>query len=144
MNCKKVHSKLIFFLDKELPAGEMKQVQEHINECAECALFYDEMKKTLDVLEVDKKVDENPFFYTRVKARLEKEEAAPEKAGRPVLARVLQPVMFSVILLLGIYGGFKMGETGSKDFSDNTLAEYEMVPYLNEMDAEPLEAFLME
>ncbi len=143
MKCNTVHKKLIFFLEKELPVLEMEQVQKHLNECSDCALFAEEMKNTLSILETDKVTDENPFFFTRVNARLEK-QAGEQPVARPVLVRVLQPVAFSIILLLGIYGGFKLGETPKVEFAQSTLTEEEMVPYWNEMDAEPIEAFLME
>ncbi|WP_319482665.1 zf-HC2 domain-containing protein [uncultured Draconibacterium sp.] len=143
MKCNTVHNKLIFFLEKELPVSEMKQVQQHLNECSECALFAAEMRNTLSILDSDKVTDENPFFYTRVKARLEKQDEK-QPSVRPVLIRVLQPVAFSIILLLGIYGGFKLGQAPRTDFADNSLSEQEMVPYWNELENEPIESFLME
>lgn len=144
MKCKAVHSKLIFFLERELPEPEMKAVQEHLAACPECALFAEEMKKTLSILETEKVSEVNPYFYTRLKAKLDRQsEIQPSGIRSSVLARVLQPVAFSIILILGIYGGVKMGATGAKTASTFT-AEQEMVPYLNDMDVEPLETFLME
>ncbi|WP_321997771.1 zf-HC2 domain-containing protein [Draconibacterium orientale] len=143
MKCKNVHSKLIFFLEKELPVSEMKQVQQHLDECSECALFAAEMKNTLSILDSDKVTDENPFFFTRVKARLEKQEEE-QPVSRPVLVRILQPVAFSIILLLGIYGGFKLGKTPNATVADSQLSEQEMVPFWNELETEPIETFLME
>lgn len=143
MKCNKVHNKLIFFLGKELPVSEMEQVQKHLDECSECALFAAEMKNTLSILDSDKLTDENPFFYTRVKARLENQTEV-QLSVRPVLARILQPVAFSIILLLGIYGGFKLGQAPITDFADNSLSEQEMVPFWNELETEPIESFLME
>lgn len=143
MKCNSVHNKMIFFLEKELPVAEMKQVQQHINECADCALFAAEMKNTLRILESDKVIDKNPYFFTRVKARLEKQNDE-KPVVQPVLARILQPMAFSIILLLGIYGGFKLGEAPETALADNSLSEQEMVPYWNELEAEPIESFLME
>lgn len=143
MNCKTIHNKLIFFLEKELPVSEMNGIQEHLDNCSECARFVDEMKLTFDVLETEKSTELNPFFYTRVKARLEN-QGAEKVIGRPVLARVLQPLAFSIILLLGVYGGIKLGQPVKTEFANSTLSEQQMIPYLNEMDAEPIEAFLIE
>ncbi len=143
MKCNKVHNKLIFFLEKELPVSEMVQVQKHLDECSECALFAEEMKNTLSILDSDKVTDENPFFFTRVKARLEK-QAEEQPVARPVLVGILQPVAFSIILLLGIYGGFKLGQAPKVTTADTSLTEQEMVPYWNELQAEPIESFLME
>ena len=143
MKCNSVHKNLIFFLEKELPVSEMEQVKQHLNECADCALFAAEMKSTLRILENDKVSDENPFFYTRVKARLENQHNE-QLVARPVLLRILQPVAFSILLLLGIYGGFKLGETPRNTLVSSTLSEQGMVPFWNEMEAEPIESFLME
>uniref|UniRef100_UPI0032173E19 anti-sigma factor family protein n=1 Tax=uncultured Draconibacterium sp. TaxID=1573823 RepID=UPI0032173E19 len=143
MKCKAVHTNLIFFLEKELPVSEMKAVQEHLDNCPDCALFAEEMKKTFSILETDKVVEENPFFYTRVKARLEN-QAEEQVVARPVLAKVLQPVAFSVLLLLAVYGGIKMGQPYQSASVKAGLEEQQIIPYLNGMDAEPIEAFLME
>jgi anti-sigma factor RsiW len=141
MKCKTVHNKLIFFLEKELPEAEMNAVQAHLAGCPDCALFAEDLKKTLSILETDKKPELNPFFYTRVKARLE--QPATRLSGRPVLVRVLQPVAFSVILLLGIYAGIRLGNTGSAQ-GNSLTAQQEMIPYWNDVDGEPIESFLME
>lgn len=143
MNCKTVHNKLVFFVEKELPVSEMKQVQEHLESCSECALFVKEMQLTFGILENEKVTDDNPFFYTRVKARMDN-EAYEQIVGRPVLVRVLQPLAFSVILLLGVYGGIKLGQPHKAELASSTLTEQQMIPYLNGMDAEPIEAFLMD
>jgi predicted anti-sigma-YlaC factor YlaD len=142
MNCKTVHNKLIFFLEKELSDSELNLVQEHLESCSECALFAEEMKLTLSILESDKVLEENPYFYTRVKARLENQEQEVW-SGRPVLVRILQPIAFSIILLLGVYGGIKLGQPNKTELTGSILSEQQMIPFLNEMDAEPIEAFLM-
>lgn len=145
MKCKTVHKNLIFFLEKELPVSEMSEVQQHLDTCSECALFASEMKKTLGILETEKVADVNPYFYTRVKAKLENQESKVNAVfGRPVLLRVLQPVAFSILLILGVYGGIKIGDTGSTQKATNRIAEQEMIPFWNELDAEPIENFLLQ
>jgi hypothetical protein len=145
MKCKTVHKNLIFFLEKELPVSEMSAVQQHLDTCSECALFASEMKKTLGILETEKIVDDNPYFYTRVKVKLENQVSKENVVfGRPVLLRVLQPVAFSILLILGVYGGIKMGDTGSTPKATNIIAEQDMIPYWNVLDAEPIENFLLQ
>ncbi len=143
MKCKTIHSKLIFFLEKELAPAEMQAVQAHLDSCTDCALFAEEMKKTLSIFETDKVKEVNPFFYTRVKAKLEN-QSLPQLTARPVVVRILQPVAFSIILLLGIYGGIKLGATGSTTTAKNMIGQEELIPYWNELDGEPIESFLME
>lgn len=144
MNCQIVQKKLIFFLEKELSGAEMKAVQEHLDSCSDCALFAEDMKKTLSILEGEKNPEVNPFFYTRVKAKLENQmEAEVRVIRKPVLIRVLQPVAFSIILLLGVYGGIKLGNTSTTN-AGTTVAEQEMIPYWNALDDEPIESFLLD
>lgn len=143
MKCKDIHSKLIFFLEEELPAKEIQAVQKHLDNCRACALFAEDMRKTLSILETEKTPEINPFFYTRVKAKLEKQEEKQVLAHRPVSARVLQPVAFSLILVLGIYWGIKFGASNAKQVTTLTVQQ-EVIPYLNEMDVEPIETFLMQ
>lgn len=145
MKCKTLHKKLIFFLDGELPEKETQEIRIHLNECADCAAFAEEMKKTLGIIQVEKSPEVNPFFYTRLKARMENEEAREkQRVGFPIWERVLQPAFFSLLLLAGIYTGIKIGQPATNDPGQNKFAETELVPFLNEMEAEPIETFLME
>lgn len=145
MKCKTLHSKLIFFLEKELEQAEMQAIQEHLNSCTDCAHFAEEMKKTLGVIESDKVTEVNPFFYTRVKARLENQTVQQTVAAQSILIRILQPVAFSIILLFGIYAGIKVGDTSVKTNGNETLVlQDDLIPYWNELDSEPIETFLME
>ena len=71
MKCQIVHKKLIFFLENELSGTEMQAIREHLDSCPDCALFASEMEKTFSILASEKNPEINPFFYTRVRAKLE-------------------------------------------------------------------------
>ncbi len=144
MNCKVLHKKLIFFLEKELTENEMDQISAHIRECESCGLFLEEMRKTLGIIEVEKMPETNPFLYSRVKVKLENlGETSPAPGWLEQLKPALQPIAFSIVLVLGIYSGFKIGNTGEQTIG-TAVAQQEMIPYLNEMEVEPLETFLMD
>ena len=144
MKCNDLHKKLIFYLEADLPENELKQIDLHLSECTECSLFLEDMKKTLGIIETDKIQKTDPFFYTRLKARMENQ---PEvEAGfirRPVFIRVLQPALFTILLLAGIYGGYKIGKTEAS-YKSASLESQEMIPYLDDMRSESIETFLME
>jgi len=141
MKCKAIHKKLIFFLENDLPENEMEDIRLHLAECQECAAFAEYMRKTLNVVDQERGPDVNPFFYTRVKARLENE--AVKDAVVPLWARILQPAVFTLLLLAGVYAGIKIGQPAN-NIKESYYAEQEMFPYLYEMAAEPIETFLME
>ena len=145
MKCKTLHKKLIFFLEGDLPAKEMVQIQIHLAECNACAAFAEDLKKTLGVLEVERSPAVNPFFYTRLKAKLENQESEELQAfRRPALVKVLQPVMFSILLIAGVYSGIRIGQPSPVKVYSTNIFEQEAIPYLNEMEAESIETFLME
>ncbi len=145
MNCKTLHKKLIFFIEGDLPYEEMQEAEAHLDECVECAAFAEEMKKTLEVVQWEKQIPGTPFFYTRLKARMEKEqeETLPDRKSL-VWNQIIQPAIFSFLLLIGVYTGIKIGSQANTGFSSSVHAETELIPFLNEMEAEPLETFLME
>lgn len=145
MKCKTLHKKIIFFLDGELPVAEMAQMKIHLSECSDCAAFAEEMRRTLEVLTSEKSLEVNPFFYTRLKAKMENRASIQnELFRRPVFVKILQPTFFSLLLIAGIYTGIKIGQPSSVNSGSAIYAEYEIIPYLNEMETEAIEIFLIE
>lgn len=145
MKCKAIHKKLIFFLENDLPEKEMETIRIHLAGCKECAAFAEYIRKTLGVLNRERKPSVNPFFYTRLKVRLENQAINNiPVAVASVRARILQPVFFILLLLLGVYAGIKIGQPVKSDFNKIYFAEQEIFPYLYEMAGEPIETFLME
>jgi len=145
MKCSTLHKNIIFFLEKELPAEEMEQMQKHFEVCPECKAFAEDLKKTLGIIKDEKSPAVNPFFYTRLKARMESQlEKEPISFWRPVMVKVIQPAFFSILLIAGIYGGYKIATPVQTTMVSTVYADNEIIPYLNEMQSEPLEDFLME
>ena len=145
MKCKNLHSKIIFYLEGGLATEEMEQMKLHFSECNDCADFADELKKTLTVLESEKSPKVNPFFYTRLKAKIESQAGGQNEIyRRPVLIRVLQPAFFSILLIAGIYAGTKIGQPANSNSVSMIYAEQKIIPYLDEMENETIESFLME
>ena len=144
MKCKVLHKKLIFFLEKELPENEMEQIKMHISECASCALFLEEMRKVLAIIDEEKMPETNPFLYSRVKVKLEDHaEKSPAPGWFTQLKPALQPIAFSILLAVGVYSGFEIGKP-MENTAGAITSQNEIIPYLNEMEAEPIENFLMD
>ena len=62
MKCKKVHKKLIFYLEGDLPEKEAGEVAAHLAQCVDCTAFANDMKRTLGVLQIEKSPEVNPYF----------------------------------------------------------------------------------
>jgi anti-sigma factor RsiW len=145
MKCKTIHSKIIFYLDGELAQDEMEQIKLHLSECNDCKAFAAELQKSLAILESEKAPKVNPFFYTRLKAKIETQIGGQNEIyRRPVLLSVLQPVFFSILLIAGIYAGIKIGQLANSTPASAIYAEQDLIPYLDEMKNETIETFLME
>jgi len=145
MKCKKIHNKLIFFLDGDLSSNEEKQIKDHLTECPDCAAFADHLKKTLNVIQSEKSPEVNPFFYTRLKAKIEDQAAASQKLHSWIsLEKILQPVFFTLLLTAGIYAGYKVAEPENAQVDQLSYNEDQIIPYLDEMQVETIETFLMD
>lgn len=145
MKCKTIHSKIIFYLEGELAADEMELIKSHISECSDCSAFATDLQKSMAILDSEKSPKVNPFFYTRLKAKLENQVGGQNEIyRRPVFIRVLQPVFFSILLIAGIYAGIKIGEPANSTATSAIYAEQDLIPYLDEMKNETIETFLME
>ena len=139
MNHKRIHKDLIFYLDNELSVEKRIAVEKHLEECADCRGFLAFIQEGMQMIEKEKNPEVSPFFYTRLSARLEEK---PEYQAQSQWARVAQPAFFSIILLLGIYGGLKLGSNASfpKANQPDTTCSVQM---LNDFEAEPIESFLL-
>lgn len=139
MNCKTIHPDLIFYLGNELPEERRIVVQEHLNECADCMKFYEFLKFQMQLISQEKNPEVSPFFYTRLSARIDNN---PKIASGKSWTGILQPAFFSIILLIGIYGGLKLGDNASTSARQQDTTN--SIPLLDDFEAEPIESFLLE
>ena len=101
------------------------------------------MRKTLSVISQEKSPQVNPFLFTRIKTRIESQQREEKPLWKPILVKVVQPVFFSILLMVGIYAGIKVGNTSSFEASVYAIQNQEIL-FLNEMEAETIEILLME
>lgn len=141
MNCKRCHKKLIHYLEESLHVTEIQEIEQHLLECASCRGFADYLKETLSTIESSRITQPDPFFYTRVKARLEKQEES--FFAKPAFARILQPAIFTLLLIAAVYTGLEIGSYGLSSDTENYVVE-NLDPWVNELGSEPLETFLMD
>jgi anti-sigma factor RsiW len=113
-NCTGMESKLAeLLLD---PAHVPAKVHAHVAECEDCRREVEELKATMGLLDAWKAPEPNPFFMTRMQARMREErEAAPAgwlarkigglragmMYGSTLHARPLAAMALTIALLLG-------------------------------------------
>ncbi|MFY9853263.1 MAG: hypothetical protein WAK26_05220 [Terracidiphilus sp.] len=119
-NCAEVEAKLAsMLLDGDAaPAALPAKLQMHLAECDRCRRELDELRATMALLDTWKAPEPNPYFLTRLDARLREErEAEPEGWYARLRARIvfgpqthvrpLAAMALTVVLLLG--GGTYLG-----------------------------------
>jgi anti-sigma factor RsiW len=120
MNCNDINSKLadMLFEPNYMDAEENAEVRSHMAECSECQTQLAELHATMALLDTWEAPEPNPYFLTRLNARLDEErQAVPASWFEKLRARVvygsrltLRPVAamaMTVTLLLG--GGAYLG-----------------------------------
>lgn len=138
MKHKSIHKDLIFYIDNELSVEKRTAVEKHLEECADCRSFLVFLKEGIQIIEKGKNPEVSPFFYTRLSARLEEK---PEYRAQSQWARLAQPAFFSLMLVIGIYGGLKLGSNAlSPKVSQPATSSIQM---LNDFEDEPIESFLL-
>jgi anti-sigma factor RsiW len=139
MKTKCIHNDLIFYLDNELSEEKRTAVEKHLEECADCRSFLAFLKEGIQIIDKEKNPEVSPFFYTRLSARLDEKS---ERQTQSQWVRLAQPAFFSLLLVIGIYGGLKLGGNASspKVYQQATNS----AQMLNDFAAEPIESFLLD
>ncbi len=119
-NCAEVDTKLASLLldPAAAPAAMQTKLQMHLAECDRCRRELDELRATMALLDTWEAPEPNPYFLTRLEARLREErEAEPEgwysrlrarfAYGPQTHVRPLAAMALTVLLLLG--GGTYLG-----------------------------------
>lgn len=136
MNCKKIHTDLIFYLGRELSAEKMEAIGRHLETCDDCRQFAEMLKNQLELIDQEKRPEVSPYFYTRLSTRFDENyKSAP--AFIPVW---MQTATFTILLAASIAGGIYLGthtSTPAVNSAENNLL------LMNDFEAEPIETFLL-
>jgi hypothetical protein len=92
MNCNDINSKLadLLFEPEILNAEGNHELQSHLAECAACHAQLDELRATMALLDTWQAPEPNPYFLTRLNARLDEErQAVPAGWFEKLRARVV-------------------------------------------------------
>jgi predicted anti-sigma-YlaC factor YlaD len=144
MNCSKIHKKILQYIDGELTGDENREVEKHLQNCTYCRNLYQKMKASWNNLQ-EEKIPYQPFYYTRLKQRMENE--AERKTNR-FKKLVLQPAIYVIVLGFGIYIGILLGtglqpENPTVADADTTetqyIRSYAESQYWNGMELEEIE-----
>ncbi|MEE4198368.1 MAG: zf-HC2 domain-containing protein [Bacteroidales bacterium] len=153
MKCAKIHKKIGAYHQGILSPQEKNKFEEHLSVCKACSGIYTKFVRTMNHLNSQETIPEQPFYYTRLKQRMENRKAQNESLLHGQWARkVLQPAIYTASILLAVYFGILIGtgatgnesrlanyEPAAEDYL-NAYAEYQ---YLNDLGIESIENVLI-
>jgi predicted anti-sigma-YlaC factor YlaD len=139
MKCRNIQKDLIFYSDKELLVDRNTTVRNHLENCVSCRGYLAFLESELSIISEEKNKETTPFFYTRLSARLEVDR---ESGTHRSWSWLLQPALFTLVLLLGIYGGIQIGENASSTIKN--LNAQSAIQIFKDFESEPIELFLLD
>ena len=143
MKCREVRKRLTDYASVDLKPTTYTVVRKHLELCAECSALLEELNSTMELIDKRKRLEPNPFLYTRIKEKLSDSGKDEVRLRVPVYKRILQPIMLSLIMAGALFTGIKIGNTMVKKQEQALNSIEETKYYLNDMEHESLEMFLM-
>ena len=137
MNHKEVQKKLIFYLEESLPDEEQIAIRLHLKACETCRFYFEELQTDFKLLEEEKRRESSPYFYTRLKSRMEQPKQ-PVFLGK----RLLQPALFVLLLLVSIGFGAEIGAELTNSTQKTPQEKIVLLPF-DGVKEEPIEQFLL-
>jgi hypothetical protein len=145
MKCKQVHKNFIGYIENTLPGALSTALHDHLDNCPECKKVYDHILATYTVFNKLPNPEINPFFYTKVEQRL-KSKVQQGLTLSTLITKKLQPVIASVIIIVGICLGIIVGKgLANSRFTnkDSAILEaYASEYYLSGTNDDSVDAFI--
>lgn len=103
-DCSFVRNHLFAYLERDLSDEEVEAVTDHLHSCEECSRVLDEFRSVTRLISVIRDEEPDPFAGTRIIQKLET-RLQRGQGSTPLFQKILQPVLLSLLLLLGAVTG---------------------------------------
>lgn len=139
MDCDKISNNIFFYLDNDLSEDGRIKYEAHLNACPQCKALYENVASTYKIIALENQMEANPFFYHKLKTKLETKE---ESRVINIFSTVLKPLAIAASITLGIMIGngeldvLNLAEDDteiiSKNFTPVLPADYSLWITMNE------------
>ena len=102
MDCKIISNNILFYLDNELVEDERIKFDSHLEACPHCKSLFESVASTYKLIAVENQMAANPFFFHKLKTKLETKE---EISAINIFSSVLKPLAIAASITLGIIIG---------------------------------------
>lgn len=135
--CKNID--LLGFSEGILSDKEAVVVRSHIEQCPDCRGFLKELGSFAAIIDAERAIVENPFFFTRVE-----EGILRPAGGEKTFIRRLIPTFAAVLFFAGgVFAGINIGKLYGVVDSETRAEIYETKLYIDDLAQEPIESYLI-
>jgi hypothetical protein len=150
MNCKELKIIIPEYIENNLSDKQIKDCNDHLSLCKDCKRIYVGLKNTLDLLKPKAEIEEQAFYFTKLKQKMESKSETKESLFLKLFSqKIVQPMIYLSSLIIAVYIGILIGSssssTGANQFSDlnndenNYIKTYNEYQYLNDFEIETIE-----
>jgi hypothetical protein len=139
MNEQHITERLWEFHRGNLSEEENRQIQLHLEGCASCLRESEIVREAVETVAVERSQEVPPFLYTRIQGRLES-----VRKPAPLWKRTLVTSLGTLLLLVSIWGGVKLGTMDVQQTSATSVENPMGNLAINEMVNEPIEGYLFD
>jgi len=128
-------------------------MDKHLANCPDCMALYQKYAQTISYLNDKETLPEQPFYYTRLKQRMENKKEKTETVwSNGFVKKILQPVIYMASLILAVYIGILIGSGAGNSESrlaknealeDEYIEAFAQYQYLNDFQIESIENVLV-
>ena len=147
MDCKKI-KKYLFEYAEGNAKGESKEIiTGHLRSCNDCQKELQVIINALQLIETEKEIQPDPWFYNRFKTRMQNELAGENSFVSLKWTKIVRPVLVSVVIIFFAISGIITGSVISREFIVvEEKGKYEILAdeyYLNGLEEENIEIILL-
>lgn len=147
MKCKEVNKKLSKFIDNKLSQNDNLLIQSHIDNCEICSSNYNNLVNTLNLLKPTKNIEEQAFYYTRLRQKMENKMEVKTSIIDLILGkRIMQASLYLTSIVIAVFIGIQIGSYSNSNDQLSDLSKEEdyiqvfsETQYLNDFEQENLE-----
>jgi len=114
MNCKGIENKIWDYIEGKLNENEQAAIESHLQHCSACAKLEKGIRNSNAILEQAKRSEFDPFYYSRLQARMESEK--PSHISK--IPYVIRLAAAASIAIVGIVGGSIFGSYTAEQMND--------------------------
>lgn len=147
MDCKQTNKFIGDYIEGQLSESVETELQKHLNTCDKCFNQYSSLKKTLSLLKPKQEINEQAFYYTRLKQKMENKQSKNFTLYNTIFARqIAQPMLYAASIIIAVFIGIQIGSYSSNNnqLSELTTEEeyiklFSETQYFNDFEQENIE-----